>query len=236
VTATDLVCSDAVSVTNIGTVVGVADDGTEVTDDDPETVFVIEVQDVVLEPGISVDKTAVRGVEEGEDGELVVRVPEGEGATIGYDYLVTNTGDEALTDLSLVDDRIGDLSEAFEAAVVEAYGAPALPVGGSVTVTADYVVTEADIDAGTVTNVAVAAGTGLDSGTRASDDDSETVAVVEVLGVVVSQPPDVEVKPSVLERALPRTGLEAGLLLLLALLLAAMGAAVLLLTPKRGRG
>ena len=230
VTAEDVIASDVASLTNLGTVVGVADDGTEVTDTDPETVFVVEVLDVVLEPGIAIDKAAVDGVEDDGDGRLVVRVPDGGTATVGYAFEITNTGDDALTDLHLADDRIGDLSEAFEAAVLDAYGAPALPVGGSVTVLDTYEVTAEDVAAGVVVNVADVAGTGLDSGARVTDEDTASV------GVVVEAEEDVEVLPSVLERALPRTGADAGLLLVVALLLATLGAAALLLTPRRRRG
>ena len=70
------------------------------------------------------------------------------GDTLDYDYVVTNSGNTTITNpLSVSDNRIALVS------------CPALPSGGllptqSVTCSATYVVTQADIDAGSVTNTA----------------------------------------------------------------------------------
>lgn len=72
------------------------------------------------------------------------------GDTLSYSYLVTNTGNITLTDpVTVSDDRIASVS------------CPALPAGGlapgaSLTCTASYVVTQADLDAGSITNTATA--------------------------------------------------------------------------------
>ncbi|WP_313461135.1 hypothetical protein, partial [Stenotrophomonas sp.] len=72
------------------------------------------------------------------------------GDTLSYSYLVTNTGNITLTDpVTVTDDRIASVS------------CPALPAGGlapgaSLTCTASYAVTQADLDAGSITNTATA--------------------------------------------------------------------------------
>ena len=83
---------------------------------------------------------------------------------ISYDYVVTNLGNVTLTDpISVSDDRI------------ESVNCPALPIDGlapneSLTCEADYTVTQDDIDAGSVTNLATAS-----DGTTSSPEVSETV-------------------------------------------------------------
>jgi LPXTG-motif cell wall-anchored protein len=114
-----------------------------------------------------------------------------------------------------------------------------LPAGESVTVTAGYVTTAANFEDGGVTNVAIVGGTGVDSGVRVGDEDDETVLIVEVQDVVIVQPepkPAPEPEPAVrAAQPLPRTGADAHLLFNLGLLMAAMGAAALLFTPRRRR-
>jgi len=86
------------------------------------------------------------------------------GDIVSYDYVVTNTGNITLTTaVTVVDDKIANVI------------CPALPAGGlapnaSVTCTADYVATQADIDAGSVTNIASAS-----SGDLTSPNATETV-------------------------------------------------------------
>ena len=72
------------------------------------------------------------------------------GDVLSYDYIVLNTGNVTMTNpITIVDDVIGNIT------------CPALPAGGlipgnNITCSATYAVTQADIDAGQVTNVAVA--------------------------------------------------------------------------------
>jgi len=86
------------------------------------------------------------------------------GDTLSYTYLVTNTGNVTLTTaITVADDRIAAVT------------CPALPNGGlapaaSLTCSADYTVTQADIDAGQVTNIASAS-----DGTTTSDPDTVTI-------------------------------------------------------------
>ncbi|WP_320668759.1 DUF7507 domain-containing protein [Patulibacter defluvii] len=72
------------------------------------------------------------------------------GETIDYSFTVTNTGNRTLTEITVSDDRVTGIS------------CPAGPLapGESVTCTADpYTVTQDDVDAGQVVNVATAQGT-----------------------------------------------------------------------------
>ena len=73
------------------------------------------------------------------------------GVTIPYSYKVTNSGNTTITTpVTIADNKIASVA------------CPALPVGGlaplaSITCTASYITTQADVDAGKVTNVATAA-------------------------------------------------------------------------------
>ena len=86
------------------------------------------------------------------------------GDVLAYDYDVTNTGNVTITDpITVSDDRIANVV------------CPALPAGGlaptaTLTCTATYNVTQADLDAGEVTNIASAT-----DGTTTSPDDDATV-------------------------------------------------------------
>ena len=89
------------------------------------------------------------------------------GDILDYEYLVTNTGNVTITSpIQVDDDRI------LPPAIVNC---PALPAGGlapndSLTCTASYAVTQADLDAGEVTNIASA-----NDGTTTSPTDDATV-------------------------------------------------------------
>jgi len=86
------------------------------------------------------------------------------GDIVSYEYVVTNSGNVTFTDAVTVNDNL-----------ISSVSCPALPAGGlapnaSVTCTADYTVTQADLDAGSVTNLASAT-----SGTTSSLQTSETI-------------------------------------------------------------
>ena len=133
---------DAGSVTNVAS--ATAGDITSPTD----TVEITGTQAPSLSIGKSTDAAAISTV-----GEIVT-----------YSYLVTNTGNVSFNAAITVDDD-----------KIASVNCPALPAGGlapaaSLTCTADYVVTQADLDAGGVTNIASAT-----DGTTTSDPDSVTV-------------------------------------------------------------
>ena len=86
----------------------------------------------------------------------VIAGPAAFGATTDvytYRFTVTNTGNVDLTgQIGIADDKIG--AQVCKAAA--GGGVPALTVGGSITCEFDYTVTQADLDAGILTNVASA--------------------------------------------------------------------------------
>jgi len=133
---------DAGSVTNIAT----ASDGTTTSLQATETVSAAQA------PALTMVKTAQTA-----DFAMV-------GDTVDYEYVITNSGNVTVTaPVSVTDDKIASVA------------CPALPAGGlapmaSLTCTAQYVVTQADIDAGSVTNLATAT-----DGTTTSPQVSETV-------------------------------------------------------------
>jgi uncharacterized repeat protein (TIGR01451 family)/fimbrial isopeptide formation D2 family protein len=179
VTQADL---DAGSVTNIAT----AQSGA--VSSAPSTVTITGTQ----QPGLGLDKTTTSS---GYDSV---------GDTLAYSYRVTNTGNVTLTAAVVVaDDRI---------VAPNVVTCPALPVGGlapgaELVCTATYSVTQADLDAGSVTNTATAA-----SGTTTSGPDSVTVSGVQnpalSMAKVVSNAPSPVVLNSVLEYTV--TGTNSG--------------------------
>jgi uncharacterized repeat protein (TIGR01451 family) len=92
------------------------------------------------------------------------------GNTIPYSYLVTNTGTTTLHGVSVADNKI---------ASVNCPSGNVAP-GGSVTCTASYTATEADVDAGSLTNTATAVATDPHSNTLTSNSSSVTVPAVAV--------------------------------------------------------
>ncbi len=80
------------------------------------------------------------------------------GSTIGYTFLVTNSGNVTLTGIAVTDPKVGAVS----CPVVT------LAPGESTTCAVTYTISQADVDAGTVDNSATAAGTAPtgDSGHR----------------------------------------------------------------------
>jgi uncharacterized repeat protein (TIGR01451 family) len=161
--------------TNVATVGGVDSLGRDVTASDSTFVDVIN-------PAIQVVKTV-----DDESPEV--------GQTVTYTYVVTNTGDTTLSDVTVVDDVLGAIGTIGT-----------LASGASATLTRAVVVT-----AGTPSrNVALATGTDV-LGKQVTDDDDAVITVTEVLGIVAEQAP----QPRVLPAVLPRTGMAIGGILLL---------------------
>ncbi|MDY0947154.1 hypothetical protein SOM11_14250 [Frigoribacterium sp. CFBP9039] len=78
------------------------------------------------------------------------------GQTVTYSFVVTNTGNVTVSDVSPVE---ADFSGAGDLGPITPATAASLAPGGSATFTATYVVTQADIDSGNLTNTATATGT-----------------------------------------------------------------------------
>ena len=88
------------------------------------------------------------------------------GQTVTYSFVVTNTGSETLSNTAITDKKFsgtGTLSRIDCPPAVKS-----LAPGASVTCTATYIVTKADLAAGTITNTATAKATTRSSGTVSS--------------------------------------------------------------------
>ena len=153
---------DAGEVTNIAS--ASAELNGEVTSSAPDTVNVA----AALAPALSVVKTATTES---------FMIP---GDIVSYEYVVSNTGNVTFTNpITVSDDKIASVS------------CPALPTGGvapgeSLTCTADYAVTQEDVDAGQVTNLATAS-TSLDGVDVTSPEVSETVEANVEPGLAVTK-------------------------------------------------
>lgn len=95
---------------------------------------------------LTLDKTGALHTDRNDNGKA------DPGDVVRYTFTVTNPGNTAVTDVSIADAKVATVTPA-EADV---------PAAGSVTFTADYTVTEADVLAGEIVNVATAGGTGPD--------------------------------------------------------------------------
>ncbi|MFF9318548.1 DUF6923 family protein, partial [Streptomyces sp. NPDC014738] len=131
---------DAGSIKNSATATGTPPGGTEPPVSPPSEVTVPAPAD----PALEVVKTAKTE----KPGELVV------GEKVEYAFLVKNTGNVTLKDVKVNEGEFtgtGKLSD-----VVCPDGAASLAPGASVTCTASYEVTQADVDAGSIKNSATA--------------------------------------------------------------------------------
>ena len=156
VTQADL---DAGSVTN--TAQGAAQFGGNpvVSNLDSETVTAVQA------PALTLVKTATPGTY-GAVGDI-----------IAYSYLVTNNGNVTLAGpFTVSDDKAAD-----ESCPATASLAP----GASITCTASYKITQADLDAGSVTNTATAT-----NGTVTSNLDTETVTAVQAPALTAGEDGD----------------------------------------------
>ena len=94
------------------------------------------------------------------------------GQTIPYDYLVTNTGTTTISNIAVADNKVNG-----EGGTVICPSTPLSPTV-SETCTASYTTTQADVSAGSVTNIAMATGTNPSGVTVTSSTSSVTVPVV----------------------------------------------------------
>jgi uncharacterized repeat protein (TIGR01451 family) len=149
---------DAGQVINTATATGTFN-GVDYTDTDSETIT------AVLGPEITLSKTADPTTYNAA-GDLIT-----------YTFLVTNSGNTTLTDVT-VDDPLFGLN----------FGPVTLAPGASETFTYDYTITQADVDAGQVINTATA--TGTFNGVDYTDTDSETITAVQTPSISLSKTAD----------------------------------------------
>jgi uncharacterized repeat protein (TIGR01451 family) len=133
---------DAGSVSNTATATATSPSGPPPVS--PPSTTVVEISPA---PGLSVVKSASPSSAD----EFVA------GQEIDYSFVITNTGNTTLTDVTVNEGTFtgsGSLS-----AIACPAGAASLAPGAQVVCTASYTLTQADIDAGSVTNSATATGT-----------------------------------------------------------------------------
>nr|WP_279589982.1 AraC family transcriptional regulator [Frigoribacterium faeni] len=146
--------ADAGSVANRATVRGTTPQGVQTSAE------ATAVQPIASAPAIALDKTAVVA----GSGSV--------GSRVTYRFDVTNTGSQTVSGVT-VEDRLPGLSAISYGTWPGAVSGQLAP-GQTVRATATYVLTQADVDAGSVANRATASSTGP-SGTAATASDAETV-------------------------------------------------------------
>ncbi|MCI0157502.1 DUF11 domain-containing protein [Leifsonia shinshuensis] len=153
---------NAGSVVNTATASGDDPTGTAVTDEDAATVALTQT------PGIALTKT----------GTLAAGATGIAGDTVDYTFSAHNTGNVVLTNVSIADPLPG-----LSALAYAWPGTPGtLQPGETVTATATYVLTQADVNAGSVVNTATASGDDP-AGTAVTDEDTATVAPTRTPGI-----------------------------------------------------
>ncbi|MCL2465019.1 MAG: hypothetical protein FWF28_08130, partial [Micrococcales bacterium] len=110
------------------------------------------------------------------------------GTTLGYSFVVMNTGDVAVSGIAVNDPMVGAVK----------CPATTLAVGASMTCTASYTVTQANMDAGSIVNTATAAGVDPSGGAVDSNASSATVTVI--------QNPQLSLTKSAVQTTLPAAG------------------------------
>lgn len=132
---------DAGSITNDATATGTPPEGTPPVSPPSE----VTIPSVDPAPALSIVKSS--------DVETVAKA----GDAISYSFLVTNTGNVTLTDVTVTETEFSGTGTA--PVILCPAGASNLVPGADVTCTATYTVTQADVDAGTITNIASVTGT-----------------------------------------------------------------------------
>jgi uncharacterized repeat protein (TIGR01451 family) len=161
---------DAGHVANTASTTGTPPIGTDVTDSASADV------PIAAAPSIDLVKTA---------DVSAVSVPAAAGDTVTYTFVATNTGNVTLTGVTITDPLPGLSALSFSWP-----GTPGtLDPGQSVTATATYQLTQADIDAGNLSNTANAVGT-PPSGPAVTDQDAVDIPQDLVQGLALTKTAD----------------------------------------------
>jgi len=199
---------DAGTVHNVAVVVGTPPVGIPATDDDSHDV------DIVQRPAIELTKTAGAIADANNSGS-----PDA-GDTVTYAFRITNTGNVTLTEVRLDDDLLGldDLTcGTAELAPGQTTGCTSAP----------YVLTQADLEAHRVHNVASVTGTAPGGGSV--DDEDDAVVTIPTKPTKPTKPP---VTPTP-QPGLPNTGSDVAPWLIALATLSTLSGAVLLWKTRR---
>lgn len=157
---------DAGSITNTGTASGTGPSGTVVTDASTTTVAAVQ------NPSVTISKSA---------NPTTVTAA---GQSVGYSFLVTNNGNVTLSNVAVTDAQ----SVASENADLSPITCPdpSLAPLGVETCKATYTVTQADMDAGSITDTGSVAAT-APSGATVGDSSSTTVSATQSPAITLSK-------------------------------------------------
>jgi uncharacterized repeat protein (TIGR01451 family) len=192
---------DAGGVTNQAIATADDPDGVEVTDDsDDDSVLEDEptTTDIPTNPVVAIIKTS--SLDLGVDGEVSV------GDVITYTYEVSNEGDVTLYDVAVTEDALDFTgtgtppTPTYDSGGADIDGdgdGPDLAVGSaSVFFTAEYMITQADIDAGSVTNQAIATADDPDGVEVSDDSDDDSVLEDEPTTTILPSDPEIAIVKS----------------------------------------
>lgn len=152
---------DAGEVVNTATVTGRTPEGSEVTDRDEAKTK------VTVRPGILLEKSA----------DPPIRTNAHAGDTVPFTFVITNTGNCSLTDITLEDalPGISDVVIDWSSSGDTSTGEGVLSSGESVSGGAFYTLTQTDIDRGSILNQAAVTGIDPSGNTVSSQDDAEVL-------------------------------------------------------------
>nr|WP_321236031.1 gliding motility-associated C-terminal domain-containing protein [uncultured Psychroserpens sp.] len=193
---------DAGIVTNQATASGTDPGGNTVTDDsdDPtDTTSDDDPTDTIIpqDPELSITKTS--SLDLGADGIV------GVGDIITYTYTVTNTGDVTIFDVTVTENAANFTGTGTLPTPLYVSGGADIDLeadledlavgGGAIIYTATYAITQDDIDAGIVTNQAVAEGSdpGGNTVTDDSDDPTDTTSDDDPTDTIIPQDPELSI-------------------------------------------
>ena len=154
------------SITNIGTATGTAPDGSKVTATSTAVVNYVPTPPTGQKPFISLVKTAAPTTYSGI------------GETITYSYFVKNTGYPPLTDVTVSDNLLGNVTSCKLTPGDASATLGTLQPGDSETCTATALTTQANVDNGSITNIGTATGKSVTDGSVVT---AKSTAVVNAI-------------------------------------------------------